>query len=196
MTRKTAEIKKHLQFCCPDFYSGWHEPEEKSRCSDTPAFQELVVGHIDSHAASHDCPATADAQVAKAEILADIIPRIEEYAFHHAVINDIRTTFQRHQQILDGNTLFMVYDFKAYWKISMIELVICDLGPSRHFYVTEIDLHVVVCLGRRHKIEFMHSVTEFMHSVIEALLTLPLGPAEIGPCMSDASASKRRRKGY
>jgi hypothetical protein len=51
--------------------------------------------------------------VAKAEVLADIIPRIEEFAFHHAIINDIRTTFQRHQQIIGGDTLFMVYDFQG-----------------------------------------------------------------------------------
>ena len=68
---------------------------------------------MDDHVRSHECAAQASAAVVKDQLLQELVPRVEEFAFHNSLKDAIRDQYLTDLSKVVCNTLYLLYDFKG-----------------------------------------------------------------------------------
>ena len=88
-------------------------PEDARIVFEKPQYFFEIASYMDDHVRSHECAAQASAAVVKDQLLQELVPRVEEFAFHNSLKDAIRDQYLTDLSKVVGNTLYLLYDFKG-----------------------------------------------------------------------------------
>ena len=88
-------------------------PPVKDFPCESPLYMSAVIEHIDNHCSGHCCESNDTAMLVKAELLDDVLPKLEEMSFHIAVKDSIRHYVEDLKEHPAADATHFLFDYKA-----------------------------------------------------------------------------------